>query len=152
MTTIKQVICAQLLISSFGVLWSVSPASELELFDATSLLVGDKFVRLEIANTANRRQQGLMFRANLEDQSGMIFIYPHSGNHRIWMKNTLIPLTVIWFDEQATVIEVQKLKPCKQAICPSFGVQSSSRFIIEFNDKFNDLKLGDKLPGILSLQ
>lgn len=152
MTKRKQIVCALLLISSFSVLWTASPATGLVVFDSTSLLVAGKVVRLEIANTANQRQQGLMFRANLEDQAGMIFIYPHPGNHRIWMKNTRIPLTVIWFDENATVIDVKKLKPCKQASCPSFGVQSPSRYIIEFNDKFNDLKPGDRLPGILSLE
>ncbi len=140
-----------LLFNSLSVAWANAFASDLEHFESMQLHIGEKLFLLEIADTPNRRQQGLMFRSDLSIHAGMIFVYPRSGDHRIWMKNTRIPLTVVWIDDKATVIGIKTLWPCKQENCPSYGVQSASRYIIEFNAKFSGLKPGDRLPAILDM-
>ena len=120
-------------------------------FESIELEIAGSLFNLEMAKTSKQRQQGLMHRQKLADRSGMIFIYPYAGNNRIWMKNTLIPLTVIWLDANAKIIDIKKLMPCRQQNCPVFGVDRPSKFIIELNAQFNALKPGDYIPSILSL-
>jgi len=82
-------------------------------FEKERLILSGEEYLLEIARSAKQRNHGLMFRDHLDSRQGMLFIYPRSGNHRIWMKNTLIPLTVVWVDEGNKVIGVRKLSPLK---------------------------------------
>ena len=103
---------------------------------------------IEIAKSPIQRQQGLMFRENLDIHHGMLFVYPRSGNHRIWMKNTLIPLSVIWLDGNETVIEVKILLPCELDPCPSYGVLKPAKYIIELSDEVMDVKSGDIINGL----
>jgi len=130
-----------LFLSSILTAWAGGSDAGLEIFESRQLLIAGKLIRLEIADTPNRRRQGLMFRSRLGDNAGMIFTYKEAGDHRIWMKNTLIPLTVVWIDKMATVIGIKKINPCKQEKCPVYSVLSPSKYIIEFNIKYNDLKL-----------
>ncbi len=146
------VLSALLLLINLTAGWSKVFAYELENFESVPMNIGGKTFQLEIADTPNRRQQGLMFRSELSIYTGMIFIYPQSGNHRIWMKNTRMPLAVVWIDDKATVIAIKKLRPCKQENCPSYGVRSASKYIIEFHTNFNGLKPGDHLPELLNLK
>ena len=130
----------------------VSTVSGLEVFDKTILSINDTEFHLEIAKTRSQRSQGLMFRNHLSASGGMLFVYPQSGDHRIWMKNTLIPLTVIWLDENETVIGVKQLSPCDTEYCPSFGVSKSSKFVIELKIGISGIKPGDKILGLKSVE
>ena len=107
---------------------------------------------IEIAKSPIQRQQGLMFRENLDIHHGMLFVYPRSGNHRIWMKNTLIPLSVIWLDGNETVIEVKILPPCKFDPCPSYGVSEPAKYIIELSSEVTSVKSGDIIKGLKQLE
>ncbi len=120
-------------------------------FDAAEVIIKGHPYRMEIAGTGQQRQQGLMFRRHLSAQSAMLFVYPVTGDHRIWMKNTLIPLMVVWLDDDETVIHTQRLEPCKADPCPSYGSDGASRYIIEFHAEFKDLEIGDRLSGIHKL-
>ncbi|MCZ6723322.1 MAG: DUF192 domain-containing protein, partial [Gammaproteobacteria bacterium] len=94
---------------------------------------------------------GLMFRQQLEIREGMLFIYPQPGNHRIWMKNTRIPLSVIWLDENGVVIDVQILSPCDSDPCQSYGVSRVSKYIIELNSRVGNISPGDGIKGLKQL-
>ena len=127
-------------------------ANELHTFDSMSIQIGEQRHTLEIAKTSRQRQQGLMFRSNLDAQSGMLFVYPVTAHHRIWMKNTLIPLTVIWLDKAAIVVGIKQLRPCDADPCPSFGIDSPSRYVLELPANYSGLKLGDEVQGILNIK
>ncbi|MFV2031791.1 MAG: DUF192 domain-containing protein [Gammaproteobacteria bacterium] len=120
--------------------------------DRVSLAINGVNYNLEIAKTQQQRSRGLMFRTRLADREGMLFVFARSGEHRIWMKNTLIPLTVIWLDENESVITIKQLEPCKTDPCPSFGASRPSRYIIELNAGPHDIKPGDRLPGLKLLE
>lgn len=108
--------------------------------------------QLEIADTVGRKKCGLMYRKTLAKDAGMLFVYSHSGDHRIWMKNTLIPLTVIWLDAQARIINIKKLKPCRQSNCPSYSSDRPSSYILELHHEAEGrFNLGESLPAILNL-
>ncbi|MCZ6723127.1 MAG: DUF192 domain-containing protein [Gammaproteobacteria bacterium] len=120
-------------------------------FDRTQLFISGVTYTLEIAKTPKQRQQGLMFRQQLDIREGMLFIYPQPGNHRIWMKNTRIPLSVIWLDENGVVIDVQILSPCDSDPCQSYGVSRVSKYIIELNSRVGDISPGDGIQGLKQL-
>jgi uncharacterized membrane protein (UPF0127 family) len=92
-----------------------------------------------------------MFREKLGAKNGMVFIYPNSANHRIWMKNTKIKLTVIWVDDSGEVLGVQRLEPCQRDPCKSYGLDQPSRYIIELNHQVRNIKIGDKIAGLNQL-
>jgi uncharacterized membrane protein (UPF0127 family) len=120
-------------------------------FDTTTLVINQDVYRLEIAKTRGQRQQGLMFRGELGSRNGMVLIYPNLSNHRIWMKNTKIKLTVIWIDEGGEVLDIQRLEPCQRNPCQTYGLNQPSRYIIELNHQAHKIKVGDEISGLSQL-
>lgn len=112
-------------------------------------LLGEPY-RLEVVDTPERRGVGLMHRRALEPGHGMFFWYPRTGDHRIWMKNTLIPLTVVWLDEEARILDAALLTPCGEGDCPGFGAGNDTRYVLELPAQ--DLPRfapGKRLPALL---
>ncbi len=135
--------------------WVASPrllAGDGVVFESTMLDINGRQHELEIARTAVQRQQGLMYRENLSVQGGMLFIYSEAGFHRIWMKNTLIPLTVVWLDSHQTVIHIARLDPCQSMLCPSFGADKPAKYIIELAEGNKSLQLGDRVHALADFQ
>jgi len=121
-------------------------------FNTTKLSINSHIYSLEIAKTQDQRQHGLMFRKILTSKNGMVFVYPNSAVHHIWMKNTKIKLTVIWINKKGAVTDIQRLDPCLQNPCKVFGLNSPSKYIIELNHKYHDIKIGDQIRGLDKLK
>jgi len=93
----------------------------------------DNFVvQVEIAADDSVRAQGLMFRDQLAPDRGMIFLFPQSGDYPFWMKNTLIPLDMIWIDDQKRIVNVAaNVPPCKADPCPSVPAGGTAKYVLE---------------------
>ena len=64
----------------------------------------------------------------------MLFIFPKTGMYGFWMKDTLIPLDIIWMDDNQTVVYIEKnAAPCLKDPCPSYGSSYPSRYVLEIN-------------------
>lgn len=72
---------------------------------------GDTSLFVEVADTRTERQTGLMNRACLGDNSGMLFVYPQDVENTFWMKETLIPLSIAWVKADGTVLGVDDMAP-----------------------------------------
>ncbi len=113
-------------------------------------------VSVEIADTEPVRQRGLMFRQQLAPNEGMIFVFPESGYYPFWMKNTLIPLDMLWLDGGARIVSIApSVPPCKADPCPSYPPDGDATYVIEVVSGFcrdHHLKIGDtvKLEGVPS--
>ena len=80
-------------------------------FEKRKIQVGKKTVTVEIADNADLREHGLMFRDKLAENTGMLFIFDSEQSLNFWMKNTLIPLSIGFFDENKKLIDIQEMVP-----------------------------------------
>lgn len=70
-----------------------------------------KHVQLELANTPEKQELGLMNRTSMPENSGMLFVFPKTHTYCFWMKNTLIPLTIGFLDEQGVLRQTEDMSP-----------------------------------------
>jgi len=83
----------------------------------------------EVARTPEELERGLMFRERLAPGTGMLFVFSESAEHAFWMKNTLVPLDMIFVDEGGTVVGVvERAEPLSTALR---GVGKPSRQVLE---------------------
>lgn len=91
-------------------------------------------VRLELALSGQERTLGLMYRDSLPADQGMLFIFDQDGVYPFWMKNTIIPLDLIWLDSKGGVVEVRAgVQPCHRDPCPSYSPAKEGRAVLEVN-------------------
>jgi len=103
---------------------------------------------VEIAKTDFERGKGLMFRKNLAEKSGMLFIFEKSGFYPFWMKNTFIPLDIIWISEDKKIVFIYKnAQPCVSGtVCENINSQAPASYVLEINAGESDktkISIGD---------
>ena len=81
---------------------------------------GEVEVSIEVADDDEERAQGLMFRTSLAEKAGMVFLYGEPTEGSFWMKNTLIPLSIAFFDADGTIVRILDMKPCRSDPCPLY--------------------------------
>lgn len=79
-------------------------------------------LRVEVADTPERQQRGLMYRTRVPDDTGMVFVYERPDTGGFWMKNTLVPLTIAFFDERGVIRDILDMAPCvgRGDDCPTY--------------------------------
>ena len=109
-------------------------------------LKGHRF-DVEIAADDASRTRGLMFRDSMEPDHGMLFLFDHAAEQNFWMKNTHIPLDILYFDEKYKLVSVQqRVPPCRGGdSCPTYPSSGRAQYVLELNAGLAD-KLGVK-PG-----
>ena len=80
-------------------------------FPVISLTAGMYVIQAEVAATDAQRQQGLMFREKLAPNSGMVFLFDQPAQVCMWMKNTLLPLSVAFIDERGKILNIEDMQP-----------------------------------------
>lgn len=118
---------------------------ELELFIQS--LDSTISVYVEIADEQHEQNQGLMFRENLEWDRGMFFVFEDERMLSFWMKNTLIPLDMLFIDADFRIVDIKEnVSPCKEDPCPSYPSKKPAKYVLEVNAGFvlkNDIKIDD---------
>jgi uncharacterized protein len=110
--------------------------------------LGDACLWLELAKTPKDHAMGLMHRERLEEEYGMLFIFETSEVRHFWMKNTLIPLDIIWLDENKKVIGYSQAKPCEKDPCPLYSSEKKAKYVLETKKGFmekNNIEPGETL-------
>ena len=104
---------------------------------------------VELPQTVEERTQGLMLREHLDLDKGILFTYKEEGKHPFWMKNTLIPLDIIWINKDKEVIFIgQNIQPCKAEPCPVINPNVGAKYVLELNARTVEeieLTIGDEL-------
>lgn len=86
----------------------------------------------EFATDDGSREHGLMMRTKLPADHSMLFVFPDSEPRWFWMKNTLVPLDILYFDADRKLVSMQlDVPPCKADPCPSYPSDAPARYVLE---------------------
>lgn len=109
-------------------------AQATEIQDKNKVCFRNSCLQVEIARTQEERERGLQFRSSLGEKEGMLFIFPELGRHSFWMKDTLISLDMIWFDENQRVVTILRDVPiCSEDPCPVYAPAGQAKYVLEVN-------------------
>jgi len=123
----------------------------------------DKFIKVflpsgreimaELAVTPAERERGLMFREKLEPDQGMLFVFEEEDLYSFWMKNTLIPLDIIWINCHQQIVHIEKnVPPCTQDPCPGYRPRQPALYVLELKAgqaEANNLQLYQRISFVL---
>ncbi len=114
---------------------------------------GNVTVSVEIARTQEELTQGLMYRSSLPPDSGMLFVLEPPRMLTFWMRNTLIPLDMVFLSSQREVIRIEgDVPPCTSDVCPTYGGVYGA-YVVEVNAGFCDahgIREGDVAEFLLA--
>lgn len=112
--------------------------------------VGGQRFEVEVADDFEERARGLMFRDAMAADSGMLFVHEREAPLAFWMKNTEIPLDILYFDADRRLVSIQRgVPPCSAGDrCPSYPSEGPAQYVLELNAGRSDslaLKAGDEI-------
>jgi uncharacterized membrane protein (UPF0127 family) len=110
------------------------------------LRVGGTVITVELASTKSERETGLMHRDSLPKDHGMLFIYPQPETLSFWMRNTIIPLSIAFFNQDGVIVNILEMKPGIEV--PPYRSDKPCRFALEMATHwFSDhgVKAGDRI-------
>ena len=96
---------------------------------AAQLELGGHILNVELAETETKQLKGLMQRSELPEGSGMLFVYDHPKVLTFWMKDTHIPLSIGFFDEEKRLINTQEMAPDKEF--PLYKSKRAAKYALE---------------------
>ena len=133
---------ASLLIT--GTAWAQSGPQQLP---TTTLTAGMYQIRAEVARTDLQRQIGLMHRPSMAAGDGMLFVFEEPGVQCFWMRNTLIPLSAAFLDDEGRIVNIEDMKPQTE---DSHCSRKPVRFVLEMNQGWfakKGLSAGSRIGG-----
>ncbi|HET7404408.1 MAG TPA: DUF192 domain-containing protein [Usitatibacter sp.] len=138
---------ARFLAALFLALASLAANAE-ATFRSAHVKVAGHEMKVEVAETEPQREQGLMYRKSLGRNDGMLFLFEEPAYHAMWMKNTLIPLSVAFIDAKGEILNILDMEP---ETLDSHMAAGPAVYAIEANKGWfaaNKVKAGDKVTGL----
>jgi uncharacterized membrane protein (UPF0127 family) len=135
-----------------GLILAAAPALAQAPLPVVQLSAGIHLIRAEVAADFSSRGRGLMHRKSLAPNSGMLFIFDERAPHCMWMKNTFIPLSVAFLDEQGVIINIPDMQPHDET---SHCAARPARYALEMTQGWfaqRGIKPGMKLGGLDKLR
>lgn len=126
----------------------IAVAQQATKFPIISLNVGIHVIKAEVASREAERQQGLMFREKMGPNEGMVFLFDAPAGVCMWMKNTLIPLSVAFIDESGKIVNIEDMQP---QTTESHCAKKPIRYALEMNRgwfKQKNIKPGNVIDGL----
>src|SRR5262245_55189463 len=98
---------AALILAAFA----AAPVAAQPPLPTVDLTLGMHRVQAELADSMGTRMEGLMYRKEMQTNAGMVFVFDEDAPHCMWMKNTLIPLSVAFIDKSGTIVNIADMQP-----------------------------------------
>lgn len=120
-------------------------------FSKKTITVGGKTLVVEVAETPAQHERGLMYRDTLGENEGMLFVFKNEETRFFWMKNTMIDLSIGYFNKDGELIDIQEMKSGKgitDTMLPSYPSSLPAKYALEMNKGWfakNKIKVGSKL-------
>lgn len=112
------------------IFWLASAWAQQAALPTTQLSAGIHVIQAEVASTTGTRSQGLMLRKSMAQGAGMLFLFDESAGHCMWMKNTLIPLSVAFIDERGQIVNIADMQPLDET---THCAVRPARYALEMN-------------------
>lgn len=144
-----------LTVTAIAILFYIVKTNQISDLDYTKVIINDKIVNVEIANTAEKHYQGLSNRKNLCDNCGMLFIFPDKKERTFVMRNMNFPLDIIWIDDDKIVKIDKNLLPEGENPVNNYSPDIPVNYVLEVNGGFadkNNIKTGDKIIAYYVIQ
>ena len=128
----------------------ISATGRAPVFSTEEIKVGEKTVKVEIADSFKEHEYGLMNRTSLPENSGMLFVFDDERTRYFWMKNTLIDLAIAYIDKDLVIVDIQEMKATKptDTNLPSYPSAKPAKYALEMNKGWfskNKIKVGDRI-------
>ncbi len=89
---------------------------------------------IELALTPEEQTRGLMLRQDLAEDAGMLFVFGDESETSFWMKNTLIPLDIVWISSGKKIVYIKNnAQPCGDGYCPLIAPDAPAQYVLEVN-------------------
>jgi len=123
------------LINSVARAQEAAPAQESDAaLEIRQVCFNSACYQVEVADTCISRAKGLKSRKVLPSGQGMLFVFEAVGPHGMWMQRTLIPLDIIWLDNNRKVLHIENaVPPCTKEPCTIYNPEVPARFALELN-------------------
>jgi uncharacterized membrane protein (UPF0127 family) len=111
---------------------------------------GDHRLRVEVAQSAAAQQKGLMYRQSLGKDRGMLFIFGKQEPLTFWMKNTMIPLDILFISSDLVIVDATTMHPCTFDPCPFYASKRPAKYALEVNAgyvRIHAIKIGDTVSS-----
>lgn len=113
-----------------------------------TLTIADHTLHAEVAHTPQARAKGLMFRSSLAADAGMLFVFPHSDYYGMWMKNTMIALSVAFITANGLILNIADMQPYSLTVHYSDG---RAKYALEMNRGWfasREIRAGARIDGL----
>jgi uncharacterized protein len=141
----RRLLCVLLLLAG-------SAAAQQPPLPTITLGAGMHLIHAEVADRDASRAYGLMERASLPPNGGMLFVFEQRDLHCMWMKNTLLPLSVAFIDERGAILNIEDMQPLTE---DSHCAARPARFALEMTQGWfaaRGIRAGSRLRGLDQLE
>jgi len=110
--------------------------------------IGSVQVSVELPGTPAEMARGLMHREHLGENNGMLFVFEKDQPQSFWMKNTLIPLDMIFINSNDKIVDILSAEPCEKDHCRSYVSKDDAKYVLEVNKGFSEkhnIEIGDEV-------
>ena len=104
---------------------------DVEGFEIRRIQIGERRLRVAVADAVELRRRGLMGVGDLGALDGMLFVMDGTVRNAFTMRNTLIPLQIAFFDEEGALVDLLEMAPCDEEPCPTYQPTGSYRYGVE---------------------
>lgn len=136
------------IIGFLGLVLSLFFIFPMDKSDSDQVCFDSECFNVEVVSSGSDREKGLMFRESLDRDSGMLFIFDSEGLYPFWMKNTLIPLDIIWINSDFEIVYIaHNSMPCEEDPCPLIRHDGTAKYVLEINGGLASklgIEVGDK--------
>ncbi len=111
---------------------------------------GDHRITVEVVTKPADQARGLMYRRSLAKNGGMFFIFRQEEPQSFWMKNTLIPLDMIFISRNLVIVDITTMQPCITDPCPDYTSRQPAQYVLEVNAGYcrsHHITIGDKISS-----
>src|SRR3989344_4432018 len=111
----------------------------------TTLTLGGEHIVAEVRDTPGARERGLSLRDSLEEDTGMLFVFPNDARHSFWMKDMKFPIDIVWISKEGKVVDIQHEVAPETYPEYSFAPQDIARYVLELRAgwaKEHDVSVG----------